>query len=404
MAMIERHPVIVAGAGPTGLTAALALRAQGIPALLIEADPQQQPRPGTRATFIHNEPLAELERLHSGLGQALIDEGMLWTARRYFYRGREFYTRRFAMKPGMSYGTSLPQTVTERILRQACHEAGVEFRWGIPVSSVSTTANGATVLLGSGEQFESEFVIGADGARSVVRSTLGIQLIGERASSRWVVIDLADVPEVQQPPELEFHYLHPGLGGRNILIIPFKGGWRLDIECSSDEELERLSQLPRIREWLPNVLNRRYADCVSWVSTYRFNTLAAERFCDGHRRALLIGDAAHQFPPWGGRGLNSGVMDAVSAVRAIARSLANPSESDRYANVDAFDSDRRDAAHFNMASAAIGAHLMLPQTRWQKLSREWLALRARWSRKAAYQLSSGPNGRAGGRPGMSGVF
>ncbi len=73
------------------MTAALAARQHGLRTLIVEAAPESQVRPGSRALFIHHEPLAVLDSLHGGLSQALIDGGLIWRARRYFYRGRQIY-------------------------------------------------------------------------------------------------------------------------------------------------------------------------------------------------------------------------------------------------------------------------------------------------------------------------
>lgn len=396
--------VAVVGAGPVGLTSALALKARGLSPIVVEADPEDKPRRGSRALFIHNQPIAELEKLDPGLAKEILEEGLLWNARRYFYRGREFFVRAFNQVPDITYGSSLPQQVTERILRAACQRKGIEIRWNTSAIRMESREDGVSLLLSDGTQVSADFVIGADGAKSTVRKSVGIELKGEATDSRWVIIDLAALDDESDHKELSFHYAHPGVGGRNVLILPFKGGWRLDIEARTDEELHTFSDPAEIRNWLPNVMDARYCDKIDFVSTYRFYQLAAERFADSHRRVLLVGEAAHLFPPFGGRGLNSGIMDAASAAEAISLSLAEPTREARYRHVDAFEQDRREAAYFNMESAAIGVDMMAPRTLRDRIKREWLALRTRWSSNAARVLSSGPNGRAGGRPGKTLIY
>lgn len=68
-------PVVIAGAGPTGMTAALALNARDVNVTILEADPEDRDRPGSRAIYVHKDTLRTLEQSHPGLGQRLVDEG-----------------------------------------------------------------------------------------------------------------------------------------------------------------------------------------------------------------------------------------------------------------------------------------------------------------------------------------
>lgn len=398
----DSFQIIIVGAGPTGMTAALAARAKWLRTLLIESDPEEQVRPGSRALFVHNEPLAVLESVHPGLARQLIDGGLLWPARRYFYRGRQIFYQLFDQRAERNFGTSLPQAETERILRRACKERGVDFRWGAAVTRVIPDQTGVTVETKDGGRFRAGHVIGADGARSTVRKSLNIRMLGTSAETRWVIVDVGEQKENPLPCEMVFHYEHPGLGGRNVLLVPFKGGWRIDLGCRAGDDVEWYGSEAGVREWLPKFIDARYANNIRWVSTYRFNQLLAERFCDETRRVLLAGEAAHLFPPWGGRGLNSGVIDAKAAIDAVAFGLANP--DDAVKAVDAFDLDRRDAARFNIESSNSGVRLMTSAQLWDRLKRRVGGMLAPWSSRAAAWLSRGPNGRAGGRPGKDGIF
>jgi 3-(3-hydroxy-phenyl)propionate hydroxylase len=256
----------------------------------------------------------------------------------------------------------------------------------------------------SGLTIRGRYAIACDGARSVTRKALGIEMDGENIDSRWVIVDVGDIDENALPPELVFHYEHPNLGGLNVLLIPFKGGWRIDIQCKTQADLERMGTEAGVREWIPKVMDRRYADRIRWISTYRFNKLAAQRFTDEKRRILLAGESAHLFPPFGGRGLNSGIIDATRAAGAIAQALVAPTPAAANALIDEVANDRRDAARFNMEAAAIGVRIMAPVSLWEKLKREAAVAVMPWSRKARYWLSLGPNGTVGGRPGKAGIY
>jgi 3-(3-hydroxy-phenyl)propionate hydroxylase len=396
--------VAIVGAGPVGLTAALACRSLGLAPVVLEADAQDRIRPGSRAIFLHREPLGELDAVEPGIAARLIAAGMLWAGRRYYFRGKEFYSRSFAPESGKSHGTSLSQVDTERILMSAVRAHGIDVAWQAAVSGVRVVDDAVEIAVDGGRTLRARYVIAGDGARSVVRKALGIQMRGEILDSRWVIVDVGEVERDPLPPELIFHYEHPALDGLNVLLVPFKGGWRIDVQTRTQAALERMGSPDGVREWLPKLIDRRYAENIRWISTYRFNKLTAERFTDEARRILLAGEAAHLFPPFGGRGLNSGIVDAISAARAIARAHSVPDAAAARAAIDEVAIDRRDAARFNMEAAAIGVGIMAPNSPWRKIKRGVAVAALPWSKRARYWLSLGPNGIVGGRPGKAGIY
>ena len=171
---------IVVGAGPVGLTAALALRAEGIPVVVVEAGAQDRIRPGSRAIFIHGASLRLLEEIRPGLGYALNEHGLIWLTKRTLYRGEELYARSYPAPKGdaLPAATSLPQVITEQVLYEAAVEAGVEFVWETPVAGVEPSNDGVVVVAEDGRRLDATYAIGADGARSSVRSSLEIPLEG----------------------------------------------------------------------------------------------------------------------------------------------------------------------------------------------------------------------------------
>ena len=353
-----RPAVLVVGAGPVGLSAALALRAHGISATVLEAEPEDRVRGGSRALFVHRESLSALERMRPGLGDEISRYGVVWGTRRTLHRGRQVYARSF---PTPSSGelppfTSLRQLDTERLLLKACRSAGVRFEWGAPVREVSVSGRQVSVASSDGRCWAAPYVIAADGARSAVREALGIPLQGPRSAGYHVVVDVAERDDEPLPVERVFHYEHPGLGGRTVLRVPFAGGFQVDLQCRPDDPPEEFGTPEAVRRWLPAVVGDGYADRVLWVSTYRFRQAVAASFTDPRHRVLLVGEAAHLFPPFGARGMNSGIADADSAAAAVAAALARPGRA--VPAVDRFARVRRAAATYNSRAAGTAlAHL-----------------------------------------------
>ncbi|MGH8993817.1 MAG: FAD-dependent monooxygenase, partial [Acidimicrobiia bacterium] len=296
-------PVIVVGAGPVGLAAALALRARGLPVAVLEAEPENRARPGSRAIFVHRASLELLESFHPGLGRQVAAAGLVWPTRRSTFRGRDVYRRTYPPPAGrLPPSTNLPQVETERLLLAACREAGVEIVWESLVTGVETDPDAVTLTTTGGASWRADYVVAADGARSGVGRALDIPMEGPRHEDPFVIVDVHEVSERPMAPERVFHYEHPAVDGRNVLLVPFAGGWRVDLQCRAEDDPGGFSSYPGVQRWLTRVIDPRYAERIAWVSTYRFLQALAAAFTDPERRVLLVGEAAHLYAPFGARG------------------------------------------------------------------------------------------------------
>ena len=107
-----------------------------------------------------------------------------------------------------------------------------------------------------------------------------------------------------------------------MLLVPFAGCWRVDLQLHETDDQEQFGSAEGVRGWLPKVLAPKYADRIIWVSSYQFLQVLAREIVDPARRVLLAGEAAHLFAPFGARGMNSGIADAEAAATAIHVALA----------------------------------------------------------------------------------
>jgi 3-(3-hydroxy-phenyl)propionate hydroxylase len=376
------------------MTAALALHSFGIQATIVEADPQERSRPGSRAIYIHNATLRLLEQIQSGLGFTLAKHGIIWPVKRTMYKGKEVYLKKYpAPNPSVLPAfTSLAQVEIERHLYQACLDIGVEFVWNTPIKHVKTDPNGVTLTTDSGDEWIGKYIIGADGSRSVIRNELGIKLVGPRSSDSFLVVDVKEDSDNPLPLVRTFHYKHPEMGGRNVLYVPFAGGWRIDLQLLEGDDPEDFGGVDGVRKWLPKVMDPKYAERITWVSTYQFYQAVADSYTDANRRVLLVGEAAHLFAPFGARGLNSGVPDALLSSSAIAKALEAKSSEEAEQAILTAAKERQFAAEYNRDCASIALEHIQGSSPYMNTKRELAASLSSIVPSLGRWLDEGPYG------------
>lgn len=335
----QEQQVIVAGAGPTGLLSALGLAQQGIKVTVVERFPEIQDSP--RAPLYHWSVLDGLERL--GVLDDAIAAG--FTKQDYEYRVRDTgEIINYGLQPleghvKHAFNLHLGQHELARIaLRHLEEFENARVLWGNKVADVAQDHAGVDVTVRSeaGEEtLRAEWLIGADGASSAVRKSLGLDFDGMTWPERFVATNLR-FPDDREGWSQTTFYLDGPFGA---IIVKIDGSgehglWRYT--WMEDAELPEETVSDRLPAMLAHVFGEETAKAseIVAIAPYRMHQRCASSFRAG--RVLLAGDAAHITNPSGGLGLTMGLFDAYvlnEAVGAVVQGRAEESILDRYSEL-----------------------------------------------------------------------
>jgi len=317
--------VLIAGAGPTGLTLALDLARRGIRFHLIEA--AATPLAGSRGKGLQPRTLEIFDDL--GVIQAILAAGGL-------YPKLQTNVGPFSLRAG-SLGSNkqptesvpypnlwmVPQARTETILRERLLALGGQVEFSTALAAFTQNERGIEATLSTGEVVRADFLIGCDGGRSTVRKTLGLQLKGEAIDEKPMLV--ADV-EIQGLSRHSWHIWPFAKGGAiGLCPLPNTSWFQFTAKAETAEA--------GIEAVVHRVTGHR-VERVLWKSIYQPSARMVDRYRVG--RVFLAGDAAHVHPPTGGQGLNTGVQDAynlgwklAAVVRGQPDSLLDTYETER---------------------------------------------------------------------------
>lgn len=361
---IRRHPVIVVGAGPVGIAAAIEMRLAGQPALILDEDDTVSV--GSRGVCYAKRSLEVLDRL--GCGTAVANKGVSWNVGRTFFRDREVY--KFDLvpepdhkRPGM---VNLQQYYLEEYELARAVDVGVELRWKNKVISVTPAKDYVKLKVETPDgvyDLETDWLIVADGARSPIRNMLGLEIDGKVFMDRFLIADV--VMKADYPAERWFWFDPPFHPNQSVLLhrqadnvwrIDFQLGWDADPE--TEKKPERV--IPRIKAMLGD--EREFE--LEWVSVYTFQCRRMERF--RHGRVLFVGDAAHQVSPFGARGANSGYQDTDNLGWKLKLVMAGKA-TERL--LDTYSEERTWAADENILNSTRSTDFITPKSTVSKTFR-----------------------------------
>ena len=360
------HPIVIVGAGPVGLATAIDLARQGLPVVLLDDDDCLSV--GSRALCFAKRTLEIFDRL--GCGDRVTDKGVSWHVGKVFFKDKPVY--RFDLLPETGHErpafVNLQQYYVEGYLLECAQQyPNLDIRWKNKVVGLSQDDDGVRVQVETPDgvyTLAADYLVAADGARSPVRSLMGLESKGQIFRDRFLIADVK--MKAAFPTERWFWFDPPFHPNQSVLLhreaddvwrIDFQLGW--DADPVAEKSPEKV--IPRVRALLgPDV-----EFDLEWVSVYTFACMRMDRF--RHGRVMFAGDAAHGVSPFGARGANSGVQDGDNLSWKLALVLKGQASA---ALLDSYCIEREAAADENILNSTRSTDFITPKSAVSKLFRD----------------------------------
>lgn len=353
-----RHPIVIVGAGPVGLSLALDLAQRGSKVVVLDDDYRLST--GSRAICFAKRTLDVWDRL--GVGQKMVDKGVSWNVGKVFFKGEEVWRFDLLPEPGHRRPAfiNLQQYYCEGFLcEQAAAHPDIDLRWKHKAVGIENCADCALLTVETPDgpyTLTADWLVACDGSRSPLRKMLGQEAHGRIFRDRFLIADVR--MQAEFPTERWFWFDPPFHPNQSVLLhrqpdniwrIDFQLGWNAD----PVEEVKPENVLPRIRA----LLGKDTAFELEWVSIYTFACERMDHF--RHGRVLFAGDSAHRVSPFGARGANSGVQDADNLawkLHLVARGLAPETL------IDSYTAERELAADENIRHSTHSTDFITPKS------------------------------------------
>jgi 2-polyprenyl-6-methoxyphenol hydroxylase-like FAD-dependent oxidoreductase len=341
--------VLIVGAGPVGLTAAIELRRRGADCRVI--DRLVTPPRYAKAVGIQPRTLELWES--AGVLRRALDAAIPMRGQIIYVDGQQVARIELTLPPEVPYGfVALPQYVTERLLAERLGELGGRVERGVELVSFSQDADGVSAVLRRPDgdtPVRAGYLVGCDGAHSVVRKGLGLRFEGDAFPEQYMLGDVE--VDWAQPAGYGIRCTRRVDDGPDdiLVAIPLPGRRRYRMSMLVPDELAAAAApegvehgfepgpVPEQRH-LQAVLDRLAPEPTRvsrprWSSVFRISHRIVDRY--GRGRVFVAGDAAHIHPPTGAQGMNTGIQDAVALAWRLALATEGTAADGLLASYDA---------------------------------------------------------------------
>lgn len=352
-----RRPVVVVGAGPVGLAAAIDLGLRGVPVVLL--DDADRIGEGSRGICWSKRTLEICDRL--GVGEKLVAQGVTWKLGKVFCGDELVFSFDLLPEDGhkMPAFINLQQFYLEKALCDRAGEiGGLDLRWKNKLTGVEPHNDHVRLTIDTPDgpyTLEADWLIAADGARSTTRDLLGLTFSGVTFEDKFLIADIKMAADF--PTERRFWFDPTFHAGQSALMHRQPDNvWRIDLQLGPHADVAEEQKPERVSARLQRMLGNRDFS-LEWVSIYRFNCRRLDRFV--HGRVVFVGDSAHQVSPFGARGANSGIQDAENLAWKLAAVIKG--EAGR-ALLDSYERERTQAADENIAHSTRSTDFIAPHS------------------------------------------
>lgn len=352
-------PVIIVGAGPVGMSAAIDLKMRGIDVLILDDD--NTVSVGSRAICWAKRALEIWDRLDCG--EVMVDKGVHWNLGRVFLGDDTDPVYSFDMLPekGHKYPgfINLQQYYAEEYLVDRLNDLGVEIRWKSRVVALDESNTRPVVKVETPEgtySMSCDWLIAADGSKSPIRSMLGLDFGGRVFEDHFLI---ADIKMKQDFPTERWFWFDPPFNREQSALLHKQPDdvWRLDFQLGWDidreEEMKPENVSKRIRAMLGDIDFE-----FEWVSIYTFQCRRLDKF--RHGRVIFVGDSAHLVSPFGARGANSGLQDIDNLGWKLKMVMDGTAP---LALLDSYDEERVFAAKENLLNSTRATDFITPKSK-----------------------------------------
>jgi len=365
-----RHPVVVVGAGPIGLAAAIDLGQRGVPVVVL--DENDKVSHGSRAICFSKRTLEIADRL--GLGDPLVGKGVQWNLGKVFFGDRKVYE--FNLLPEKGHRRPafinlqqyhLENDLVARLRDLQDQGAPIDLRGGNRVTGADQRGDHVALAIDTPEgpyRLESDWLIACDGAGSPIRDMMGLGFRGRVFEDNFLIADV--VMQADFPTERWFWFDPPFNPGQSALLHKQPDGvWRIDLQLGWNIDRERETEPERVKARVRQMLGPGIAFELEWVSIYTFQCRRMERF--RHGRVFFAGDAAHQMSPFGARGANSGFQDTDNLCWKLAAVIDGAAPESL---LDSYDAERVQAADENILNSTRSTDFITPKSKMSRIFRD----------------------------------
>jgi 3-(3-hydroxy-phenyl)propionate hydroxylase len=366
----KTRPVIVVGAGPVGLSAAIDLAQQGVPTILLDDDNKLSA--GSRAICFAKRTLEIFDRLRCG--DRMVEKGVSWSLGKVFFRDAPVYS--FNLLPEQGHRRpafiNLQQYYVEGYLyEQARQEKNLDIRWKNKVVGLVQLSDHVELAVETPDgtyTLQAAYVIAADGSRSAVRKLMDLESKGRVFKDRFLIADVK--MKADFPTERWFWFDPPFHPNQSVLLHKQPDNvWRIDFQLGWDADPVAEKSPERVMQRVQALLGSEVDFELEWISIYTFSCLRMERF--RHGRILFAGDSAHCVSPFGARGANSGVQDADNLAWKLKLVLTGKAPD---ALLDSYGDEREQAADENILNSTRSTDFITPKSNVSRTFRDAVLL------------------------------